>query len=70
MSDTNNSRVDKTAFSVVPLCEADDEAAYWLTKTPQERLQPVELTRQTLYGYSVPPPRLQRVLTIAQREER
>ena len=40
--------VDKTAFSVVPLSQADDEFEYWLSKDPQARLQAVELIRQTL----------------------
>jgi hypothetical protein len=59
-------RVDRIAFSVVCLEEADDDLEYWLSKTPQERLRGVELSRQALYGYRDPAPRLQRVLTIAQ----
>jgi hypothetical protein len=62
-------QMDKTAFSVVSLAEADDEFLYWQTKTPQERLRAVELIRQTLYGYSDPAPRLQRVFTTAQCQE-
>jgi hypothetical protein len=60
--------MDKTAFSVVPLAQADDELDYWLTKTPLERLQGIELIRQTLYGYSGTAPRLQRVFEVAQRQ--
>ena len=41
-------QVDKTAFSVTTLSEADDELGYWLTKTPQERLAAVEAMGQTL----------------------
>lgn len=63
-------RMDKTAFSVVSLSQADDEVAYWLTKTPQERLRAMELMRQTLYGYTPDSARLQRVLTVAQRQPR
>jgi hypothetical protein len=62
-------KMDKTAFSVVSLAEADDEVSYWLTKTPQERLRGMELIRQTLYGYTFATTRLQRVLEIVQREE-
>lgn len=65
---TDDFRMDKTALEVVPLSRADDELEYWLSKTPQERLQAVELIRQTLYGYAGTTPRLQRVLTVAQRE--
>jgi hypothetical protein len=61
-------KMDKSAFSVVQLNDADDELSYWLTRTPLERLHAIELIRQTLYGYSYPAPRLQRVLTVAQLE--
>ncbi len=68
--DTTNPayRIDKTAFSVTPLDdEADeDEKAYWLSKTPQERLQALELMRQIIYGYDPSSTRLQKVLTITE----
>jgi hypothetical protein len=60
--------VDKTALSVVPLAAAGDERDFWLSKTPEERLRAVELIRRTLYGYTDPPPRLQRLLEVARRE--
>lgn len=66
--DVSEYRMDKAAFSVASLAEADDELEYWLTKSPLERLQAVELIRQTLYGYTGPTPRLQRVLTVAQHQ--
>jgi hypothetical protein len=61
--------VDRTAFSVIDLETPTNDLLYWLTKTPEERLRALELTRQTLHGYSFPPPRLQRVLEIAERGE-
>jgi hypothetical protein len=63
-------KMDKAAFSVVSLAEANDELFYWLSKTPEERLCAVELVRQTLYGYAGSSVRLQRVLTVAQQERR
>ena len=61
-------KVDRRAFSVVPLAEQDDdEKRYWRSKTPHERLEAVELTRQLLYGYDPATCRLQRVLEIAER---
>jgi hypothetical protein len=63
-------KLDKTAFSVVSLTDADDEAAYWLSKTPHERLHALELTRQTLYGYTPITARLQRVFEVAQQGKR
>lgn len=70
MSDSPDFKMDKTAFSVVPLSEADDEKEYWLSKTPQERLQAVEFIRQVLYGYDPATARLQRVFEVVKREQR
>ncbi|MBN1316449.1 MAG: hypothetical protein JXA42_13320 [Anaerolineales bacterium] len=45
-------KLDRTAFSVTSIDEnTRDEKAYWLAKSPQERLQAVEIMRQILYGY-------------------
>ena len=55
-------KVDRHAFSVVSLDEQEeDEKRYWRSKTPHERLEAVELTRQLLYGYDPATTRLQRV---------
>jgi hypothetical protein len=60
-------KVDRGAFSVVPLGEQeDDEKRYWRGKSPHERLQAVEETRQMIYGYDPASTRLQRVLEVAQ----
>ncbi len=60
-------KVDRTAFAVTSLDESD-EKEYWLSKTPEERLQALELMRQIIYGYDSATARLQRVLEIAQRQ--
>lgn len=61
-------KLDRTAFSVVPLAEQDEaEKRYWRGKSPHERLQAVEETRQMIYGYDPASTRLQRVLEVAQR---
>ena len=63
-----NLKVDRTAFSVIPLEENDnDEKAYWLSKTPYERLDALETMRQILYGYDPTTTRLQRVFEVTQR---
>ena len=60
--------VDRRAFSIVSLNEQDeDEKRYWRSKTPHERLEAIELTRQILYGYDPATCRLQRILEVAQR---
>ena len=58
--------MDKTAFSVTTLFEKSDDKEYWLSKTPQERLEALELMRQINYGYDPTTARLQKVLEIAE----
>jgi hypothetical protein len=70
METSGDFKMDKTAFAVVSLAEADDETDYWRAKTPQERLRAVELMRQAIYGYTPATARLQRVLTVVQRKPR
>ena len=60
--------LDRAAFSVVSLDEADDDMQYWLSKTPAERLEAVEINRRMVYGYDQATSRLQRVLEIAELE--
>ena len=59
-------KVQRDAFKVASLFEPSDEKEYWLSKTPQQRLEAVELMRQIIYGDSASQ-RLQRVLEITQR---
>lgn len=61
-------KMDKSTLTFSTLDEPSDDKAYWLSKTPLERLEALELMRQIVYGYDdANPPRLQRVLEIAQR---
>lgn len=57
-------RMDRTAFSVVTTDTPSDALAYWLTKTMAERLEALELTRQVFNGYDPDTTRLQRVLEV------
>ena len=52
MADLNDYRLDRTAFSVVSLKDADDysDVAYWETQPPAKRLEALEITRQVFYG--------------------
>jgi hypothetical protein len=59
-------KVDRKAFSVASLSDPTDEKAYWLSRTPQERLQQVEILRRINYGHRATA-RLQRVLEITER---
>ena len=59
-------KMDKATFSVLSSFEKADEAdkTYWHSKTPQERLEALELMRQINYGYNPITERLQRVLEV------
>ena len=64
----NTFRVEKETFSVLSSFEEADEAdkVYWRSKTPQERLEALELMRQINYDYNPVTDRLQRVLEVAE----
>ena len=60
-------RVDRGAFRIDSLSDDDSgERAYWKSKTPQERMEYLELLRQINYGYDPATARLQRVLEIVE----
>jgi len=65
MNTLDSLKIDKIAFAVTSLFDESDDKDYWLSKTPYERLEAVELMRQIIYGYN-PSSRLQRVLAVAQ----
>jgi len=60
-------KVRRDVFKVASLFEPSDDKEYWLSKTPQERLEAVEIMRRIIYGDEAAK-RLQRVFEIAQRE--
>ena len=39
-------KIDKTALSLVPCFDTSDEKLYWLSRTPSERLQHIEVLRR------------------------
>jgi hypothetical protein len=58
--------IDKTSFSVASLAGQPDDRAYWLARSPDERLEAVEFLRQLNYGYDPATTRLRRVLEVAE----
>ena len=66
MNAIDNFRMDKNTLSVIGLSDGSDEREYWQAKTPQERLEAVELMRQINYDYDPTTTRLQRVLEVTQ----
>lgn len=59
-------RLDKTAITIGTLDAPPDDRAYWLSKTPAERLAAMEYLRQINYGHDRTSARLERVLEIAE----
>jgi hypothetical protein len=48
----DQARVDRNSFSIGSLKEAEAaDLAYWRQRTPDERLEALELSRQIAYGY-------------------
>ena len=66
MSLVDQARLDRSVFEVGTLDDEDPDKAYWQTKSPQERMEALELLRQIIYGYDPATTRLQRVLEIAE----
>lgn len=65
----NEFKMDKTFLSVASLSDKSDEMAYWLSLSPQERLQILEFIRQIVYGYDPISTRLQRILEVTKLGE-
>jgi hypothetical protein len=68
MSLVDQTRLERSVFEVGCLDDEDTDKAYWQTKSPQERMESLELLRQIIYGYDPTTPRLQRVLEVAELE--
>ena len=64
----NMNQIDRSAFSIGSLYDGGNEKEYWLSKTPQERMQAVEIMRRILYGYDPTTARLLRFFEIAERK--
>ena len=59
-------KVDRSVVTVGNASGESDEKAFWLSKTPLDRLEAVELLRQIAYGYDPTTTRLQRLLETAE----
>ena len=59
-------RVNRSFVTVGNVLDESDEKAFWLSKTPLERLEALELLREIAFGYDPVTTRLQRVLETAE----
>ena len=58
--------MDRSVYEVCSLDDASSDKAFWASKTPQERMEALELLRQINYGYDPATARLQRVFEIVE----
>jgi len=63
----NFPKVRRDVFVTASFFDRSDDKEYWLSRTPEERLEAVELMRQIIYGYDPSATRLQRILEVTQR---
>jgi hypothetical protein len=59
----------KRVLTIGSLADEGNDKAFWLSKTPDERMEALELLRQTIYGYDPATARVERVLTIVDLED-
>jgi hypothetical protein len=57
-------RMDRTFIAVAKTSSRSDAKEFWKSKTMEERLDALELTRQILNGYDPATTRFQRVLEV------
>jgi hypothetical protein len=50
MTTLNETRLDRQTISIQHLSDLPDDKQYWLARTPQDRLEALEITRQIIYG--------------------
>ena len=60
-------RVSREAFEVTSFAEAEEaDRKYWRSRTPEERLAALELSRQIAYGYDPTARGLSRFFEVAE----
>ena len=59
-------RIDRSALTIDSLRSSNDRE-YWLSVSPIERLQAIQINREAAFGESNASGRLQRILEIAKR---
>ena len=65
-SEDRDLKVDRGYFAVASLSDESDEKAYWLGRSPRQRLEGLELLRRIFYGDAAATGRLQRLLEVAE----
>ena len=56
--------LDKSTLSVTRLGDTEEEKAYWLSRTPEERLAAIEVSRRMVYGEDAATARMVKVFEV------
>ena len=56
--------LDKSTLSVTRLGDTEEEKEYWLSRTPEERLAAIEVSRRMVYGEDAATARLVKVFKV------
>ena len=63
----DEAHVDRRVFSVTSFAEAEQaDRTYWRSRTPEQRLEALELSRQIAYGYDPTTRGLSRFFEVAE----
>jgi hypothetical protein len=63
-------KLDKRHFTITHLNDTNEEKAYWLSRTPEERLAAIEISRRMVYGENASTSRLQRIFEVLKLSRR
>ena len=64
--DLDEYRIDRSAMEVTTVTARHSDRQYWMSRTPAERFEALELLRQLAYGYDPATARLQRVFEVTE----
>jgi hypothetical protein len=62
----NVPRLDKKIVKVTSLHDIDEEKRYWMSKSPIDRIEAIEINRRMIYGQDRATSRLQRFFETAE----
>ena len=68
MTAVDTARLDRSAYQIASFDDETSDREYWRARSPNERMEALELLRQMIYGYDPATTRLQRVLEITELE--
>jgi hypothetical protein len=66
MQDARMPQVDRSQVSIGRLSDPPDDLRFWLSTSPVERLEAIEISRLAVYGYDSTSSRLRRLLEVTQ----